>query len=222
LFPAWFVIDDYYWVDFEVLNSEEIDYQVHKINDTTYRVIVTGKVQDYFDFNSLGIVNTMNYVQTFTVSQPSLSFGVACGNSYVDRNVSFNFSSNGLHDCSLYVNGLFIEENFNCSTLEFSSFIGRNKFLLTGLDSSNVSQSGVCNIYVNPQDKNFSDMIPVFILLGIVGLMFVIGSKYYLFDVLGFIISIPLALELVPFVNAFVLIIPAVLFLFLVVRKRRE
>lgn len=222
LFPAWFVIDNYYWVDFDVLNGYDLDYKVQKINDKRYRVIIKGKVEEYFDFNSLGIVNTNYYHQTFSVSLPSLNFGVVCGESYVNKNISLNFSSNNLHDCSLRVNGLVVEDSFNCSEYEFEGFVGRNYFQLSGLDVENQTQSGVCSIYINPVNKSFSDLINLFIWLGVVIVCLFVGGHNLMFDVLGLLFSIPLSLEMMALFGGLSLIIPALVFLILILRKRRN
>jgi len=199
-YPAWFVIDGKYWADFDVINAKEkVDYRVQKINDKRYRVIVSGKVGDYFDFNSLGVVNTNTYSQTFSIEQPSLSFGLICGEKYVNKNVTANFSSNGLHDCSFRVNDLIYYVNGSCDSYTFTGFNGNNKMELSGLDSSDVLQSDVCHIYISSTDKELGDFFMPIIIAFVFGIFFLMSRRYILFTFLCGIAGIIMGFNLYAF-----------------------
>ena len=65
LYPAWFVVDGYYWVDF-ALESGNASWSVDQVNATTYAVTLKSKDTD-LSFRSLGIVNTNTQSQYITV-----------------------------------------------------------------------------------------------------------------------------------------------------------
>lgn len=66
-YKAWFVIDNEYWVDFNLKNDKKAIYTVTRISDRRYKVDVWTSKQKLI-FNSIGIINTNLQYQDITVN----------------------------------------------------------------------------------------------------------------------------------------------------------
>lgn len=64
---AWFVVDKYYWVDFDLLNDDgSTTWLVYRLNATASRVVITSRLLE-LQFASVGITNTNIQDQQFYV-----------------------------------------------------------------------------------------------------------------------------------------------------------
>jgi len=66
-YKAWMVVDNTYWVDFNLRNDKNADYYVHKINKNTYQIDID-TVKEELNFSSIGVLNTNNQTQVFTIN----------------------------------------------------------------------------------------------------------------------------------------------------------
>jgi hypothetical protein len=73
LYSGWFVVDDKYWVDFEIVDKTGVEYIIDMVNDTSWSVTLRTKRTD-FNFNSVGIINTKvqkQYIRVIPADQVS-------------------------------------------------------------------------------------------------------------------------------------------------------
>jgi len=71
IYKAWFVIDNYYWIDFNLNNDDgSTTWHIDRINDTSYAVSIETKLSE-LDFGSIGIINTNTQVQKIYISPHS-------------------------------------------------------------------------------------------------------------------------------------------------------
>ena len=99
-YKAWIVVDNKYWIDFNLRNDKNANYFVKKINSKRYQIDIMTSVEN-LEFESIGLLNSNNQSQIFTITPLSIGGGTG----------SVNVST------TIIINGQITKEDYNFTLL---------------------------------------------------------------------------------------------------------